>query len=330
VLITKSIFEQEWFYDAATDGNWKTVSYRGNGIADATLIFSTYRRRGASILSMPPLSRVMQPSISFESPDVKDEQTLNIKAIQGLLEALPQHDEFTYSLPPDTSLDLAFRLGGCTVATNYTFRADQDALKTVWSSMHQKVRYNIRLGLKKLSVDKHDDVGRYIALSRSFIRGRAFKDIVNYNAIERIWHACRARNQSTILTCIDQSGKDVASAIVIWDDTVLYYWINCRNSSINDYYANTVLIWTAMEIAKSMNLTFDADGFATTNAGSFFSRIGLAPHRRFDVVRANSKIQLKDAFAKRIKDLVGVQLKTKLLSTRNLALKNKTYSVIRT
>jgi hypothetical protein len=316
----KSIFDDDWFYEASTGGNWQSVSYHGNGISEAKLIFSAYKTRGIATLSMPPLSRVMQPLIVLDEPGTKDRTSQSIKAVHGLLEALPQHDEFKYTLPPETCLDLAFRLSGCIVSTNYTFRADPNSDTDGLANMHQKVRYNIRNGLKRLTVLRHGDINRYIDLSREFIKSRAFSDNVNYEALERIWDATQSRGRSTILTCVDREGVDIASAILIWDQRVLYYWINCRRGADADYAANSVLLWSAMELAKSMDLIFDIDGYASQNAGLFFSRFGLTAHRRFEVVKTSGKAQLKNALAERARDFVGVRLRQRLLWARNAAL----------
>ncbi len=183
--------------------------------------------------------------------------------------------------------------------------------------MDQKVRYNIKTGLKRMAVERHDDIRRYINLSRRFIKERAFTNITDYDAMDRIWEACHGRRQGSIISCVNAEGHDIASAILLWDDRHLYYWLNCRNPELQDYSANSVLIWKAVEIAQQAGLVFDMDGFATPDAGLFLSRFGLLPQRRFDVSMTNSSARLRAAISSHVVGMVGPSLRKTLLTARN-------------
>jgi hypothetical protein len=312
------IFEQEWWYQAATDGKWKQVEYNDGKNLTAKLIFAEHRYRGLTVIGMPTLARVMQPIIHLGAAKPKEDLSYSVKALKGLADLLPKHDQFKYSLPPDSKMDIAFCLAGYTVSANYTFRTDPSGGHDPWVEMDQKVRYNIKTGSKRMGVEFHDDIARYIKLSSLFIKDRAFTDIVDYGAITRIWEACFSRKQATILSCVDAQGQDIASAILIWDNRHLYYWLNCRNPESNDYTANSVLIWNAVGFAQKAGLIFDMDGYATPNAGIFLSRFGLLPHRRFDVSMIKSAARLKTAFSSHLVEMVGPKLRKQLLTARNV------------
>jgi hypothetical protein len=240
-----------------------------------------------------------------------------VQALKGLTESLPDFDRFEYTLPPESDLDLAYCLAGYSVSATYTFRTDPSGCHDPWTSMDQKVRYNIKSGSKRLAVEQHDDVLRYIRLSNQFVKDRAFADTLDYEAIQRIWEACHARKQAAILSCVDRARQDIASAILIWDDRHLYYWLNCRSPESNDYTANSVLIWNAIEFARATGRVFDMDGYATPSAGIFLSRFGLLPQRRFNISMTSSAARLKAAVSSRLAELVGSNLRRQLLTVRN-------------
>jgi hypothetical protein len=313
-----SIFEQYWWLDAATAGKWQKIEFCDDPTISLKLIFSTSRKRGLTTIGMPVLARVMQPIINFHSVRPKVELPHVVRALGAAAEMLPKFDIFRYTLPPESGLDLAFCLSGYTVEVTYTYRTDPNRRHDPWKEMDRKVRYNINTGMRRAAVEIHDDIDRYVRLSSAFINSRAFNDNIDYEAIRRIWQASHSRSQASILSCVDAKGKDLAAAIVIWDDRHLYYWLSCRDPEANDNTANSLLIWSAIEMAKKADLVFDADGYASPAAGRFLARFGLLPTRRFNVSMVNSKAQLRMGVASHVRNAVGPRLRKQLLAIKEL------------
>src|SRR4051794_26899141 len=117
-----SIFEQDWWYQAATDGNWQQAEYGDRRNLHAKLIFVRHKSRGVTTIEMPVLARVMQPVIQFAHTDAKENISDTVRALQGLAGCLPSFDQFRYTLPPESELDLAYCLAGYSVNVKYTFR----------------------------------------------------------------------------------------------------------------------------------------------------------------------------------------------------------------
>lgn len=318
MLEHKSIFEQQWWYHAATDGQWQSAEYSDGQSVRAKMVFVNRKRHGVRTISMPELARVMQPSLQISARKDGERLSQKIRALKGLSDALPNADRFTYMLPPDSDLDLAYSLCDYSAKANYTFRSDPEFKSDPWAEMDQKVRYNIRTGSKRMAVECHGDIDRYIRLAREFIGGRAIRSSVDYDAISRVWDACYARGQATIMSTVDGAGRELASAILIWDEQFLYYWLNCRNPKAGDYTANSVLIWNAIQFANTAGLTFDIDGYAKPHAGAFLSRFGLSPHRRFEIFRTSSAAQLKAASSSYLIDMMGPRIRQRLLNFKNV------------
>ena len=96
-----TIFEEKWWYQAATDGKWQQIEYTDGRSSNATLIFAKRQVRGSTIIGMPAMARVMQPKISFESNRPKEYVSDSVNAIRGLSALLPKFDQFKYTLPPE-------------------------------------------------------------------------------------------------------------------------------------------------------------------------------------------------------------------------------------
>ena len=318
-----SIFDQEWWYDAATDKNWHKVEYDDGKLVKASLVFTTYKDNGLKIVGMPAQARVMQPIIEFRPVETKHQLSALIKALSALGEQLPKFDQFRYTLPPDSELDLAFCLAGYEVGTGFTFRSTVCTSDDPWQKMDKRVRKNIRAGAKRMEVEIHRDIERYIRLSRKFIGARSFKDINDYDAMRRIWEACDQRNQALIASCVGKDGKDIAGAFILRDEAHLYHWLGCRDPDSSDYTANSLLTWRCIELAQTENLIFDMDGYANTNGGIFKSRFGLIPERRSVITRTTSRAALRCAISSQIRCIVGPTLRKGLLTIKNAVAKPK-------
>lgn len=312
-----SIFDQEWWYDAATDGKWQKAEFDDGKVLSASLIYSTYRENGLKIVGMPRLARVMQPKIKFHSVEARRNLSHIIRALNGLAEQLPKFDRFNYTLPPDSGLELAFDLAGFTVAASFTFCTTSDPEHDPWTQMEKKTRYNITSGLKRIEVVEHFDIDRYVNLSQKFIGGRAFKDTVDYAAVRRILAAAIERQQAIILSCLDDKGADIAGAVLLLDGQHVYYWLHSRNPDSNDPSTNSVMIWKAIEKARSMGLIFDMDGYSSANTGVFLSRFGLLARRRSEVSILTNAAMFRMAASRQVRSLVGPKLRQQLLSIRN-------------
>ncbi|MDP4022318.1 GNAT family N-acetyltransferase [Methylobacterium sp. NEAU 140] len=324
-----SIFEQPWWIGAATDGAVRQIAFADGASCRAHLTVVPHRAWGLRRLAMPRLARVWSPQITFGSVRPKNPLPAQVRALQGLVAQLPAHDDLAYTLPPESDLVLAHGLAGFAVTPTYTFRsvpcrdgmADDGMASDGMAGMDQKIRYNIRSGLKRVAAVEHGDIERYIGLSRAFIRSRAFRNSYDYDALRRIFRAAHERGQGTVLSAHDRQGRDVASAVLLLDERSVYYWLNCRDPEAGDYVANSVLIWEAMRYAAARNLQFDMDGYHTPEAGVFLSRFGLTPVPRYAVSRASPRYAMLSAQYDLAKSLLSPEMRGRLLGARGLLAK---------
>ena len=313
-----TIFEQEWWYEASTGGNWERVEFSEDGKFTARMIVSNRRVDGLNIIGMPYLARIMKPGITFHSTEPKLAHSHIIRALSGLREEMPKGDCFNYTLPPDSGLDSSFLLAGYSLSPNYTFQREASCKLDPLSVMTEKFRANIRKGQKRIGVEPNEDIERYMRLYVSFCKSRSLKEVIDYEAVRRVWEACRARKQAVILTAVNGAGEDIASSMLLWDDHHLYNWLNCRSLIFYDYAAISVLFLNAIELAIKMGLTFDSDGFSSLEQGIYTSRLGLLPKLRMDVSITNSKAELKTAFRDHTKALIGQKPKRTLLKLQSV------------
>lgn len=282
----RSLFGEPWWCEASSPGAWSTLEIALSSTQKLEFTFAISRRYGLTELTMPYLSRVMDivDARGIETPalDLSDK----LEVVREIVARLPKHDAFFYTLAPESQFELAFNLSGYTNESQHTFRClstTPDHLMTI----DAKTRQNIRRAAKAFTVSESKDIGIYFDVFRQYMAEKNQTNHVNETGIERIWRATQERDVSTMLTIQDDAGMVVASAILVWDQTHLYYWLSSRVPSKSKNSANSLLVWKALEFAQSKGLIFDMDGFNSPESGLFLAKYNLTPVRRMRVRSEN-------------------------------------------
>ena len=310
----QSIFQTDWWCDASNPGGWEKVEAFSRSGAKVEFIYARQKKYGFYEVGMPYLARVMEPIVT--SPDAKftTQLTGEVGLIASLVDLLPKYDHFWYTLPPECDLELAFNLSGFLTEGQYTFRYDPKDGSDPWKEMDQKTRNRIRTGLKEFELQSHNDIERFINVSKSLLSGKSWFNKVDYEAVRRIWDGCVSRGQGTVISAIDDRGHDVASAVLVCDDTYLYYWLSARDPEYSKGNANSALIWTAIVTAIRKSLIFDMDGYASPASGVFYAKFGLKPYRRTHISSVSTMAQWAANSRLLIKSTTPVHLKNQVMA----------------
>jgi hypothetical protein len=276
--LSTPIFEQAWWLDAATDHAWEQSQVMWDNRLVGWMPYSVTKRLGLKIIRMPPYTRTLTPR--FNLPSAKPVRHLDnqVRVLSELLNQLPQHDRFEMTLSPASEAIFPFVQLRYTAAANYTFCTPPNSdAGTLWSGLDQKTRNVIKTSKKKFTAEFHDDFDRFIRLARTQYRLKRKRDFNDYPALTRLWEACHSRKQSIVLSILDEKGLDVASSLLIWDSTSLYFLASARNPHLSGNSANSLQIWEALSYARERGLSFDMDGYQSANAASFLRTFGLSP-----------------------------------------------------
>jgi hypothetical protein len=293
--VSRTLFHEEWWLDAASGGKVDRVEVRRDGVTIGSLSYVTRTRLGFVSLGMPRYTRTLGPI--FNLPPAKPVQhAAAIRRItRELLEQMPRHDRFFQLLAPGDSSDLAFSLAGCTIYQAYTFRVQRDAEPgKIWDNVDGHVRRQVRAGRRALRCEQHTDLQRYIQVSLR--EHGAERNRHDFAAISRIFEACTTRGQAVILSVVSPGGADVACVVLVWGAGTLYYWLPAVDRTCGDSGANALLLWTAIEFAMANGLDFDSDSYRSGAAAKFFSGFGLSLARRAVVVRTRTIGRIYQAF----------------------------------
>lgn len=283
------LFQEDWWYEAATAGQWTKVEVQRDGVMVASMPVFVRKRHGLRSITMPLYTRTLEPFVDAGEGKEVARLSHRISTLGELLGRLPRHDRFEITLARGSGLALGFVANGYLVSRDFTFIFDGGSdIDALWRDMDQKTRNLVKTYSKRCRVEQHDDIERFLRMS-TLERGGAATNQNDFDAITRIVEACRIRNQVRVLSCLDESGADVAVAVLVWDRETLYYWLSARDPERSRGGANSLLLWEAIRAAHSRGLTFDSDGFAGPSAIRFLGNFGLRPVERPIVNGANRR-----------------------------------------
>jgi hypothetical protein len=273
-----SIFDQSWWLDAATDNTWAQTEVSWDGKLVGSLRYWVRKRYGLTYIRMPPYTRTLAPR--FNLPAVKPVKYLDsqIRVLKELLSQLPRHDRFEMTLSPHCDAMFPFVQIGYTAAATYTFCATNDnPTDVIWSNMDQKTRNVVKTASKRFNVEFHNDIDRFIDLSKAQHSQNTKEDKNDYPALKRLWAACHNRGQITVLSIRGEDGFDAASSLLVQDRSYMYFLASARNPQISGNGANSLQIWKALNYAHDRGLSFDIDGYESSNSAKFLRSFGLSP-----------------------------------------------------
>lgn len=281
-----SIFHQEWWLNAATDGHYDLIEVKKDGLVIGDLAIFMQTHLGMKIITRPPYTRTLGPRL-FLPPSKPFRRAQNIRnTIAELVKKIPPYDSLHISLDPEDETAFAFSLCKFTIGQAFTFRVPLDIpLKDVWDNCDQKTRNLIRTADKKLSVVCNTNLDDFIRIS--LIDQPRAQNSHDFARMKKIFDACCQREQACVMSAWDEHNQLIAAVVLIWDQNNLYFWQSARDRGATIAGSNMLLIWQSIEYAHNRGLTFDFDSFASAKSAKMIASFGLPPIVRPQVLGAS-------------------------------------------
>lgn len=270
-IVRRSIFQNDWWLDAAAPGYWHRVETHWDNVCVGSMAFALRRRSGLRFIELPPFTRTLSPIIVPPESHPTHRLTNRVKILDSLMQSLPAHERFELCLEAGCETALPFVMLNYAVAHTYTFQTAE--VTNLRSRMHQKTRNVVNKAARDFEV-VNGDLDRFFALQRAH-RGRI--DVGAHHTVRRLYDAANSRNQASILISKNQRGEDCAASILVWDNAALFYWLSARHPVLSTNGANSLLIVRSVEKAAELGVMFDMDGFVTKTSGSFLAKFGMTP-----------------------------------------------------
>jgi hypothetical protein len=289
------IFNETWWLDAVTGGDYQSVVVEQGGHVVGRLPFVLSRRGPFRISRMPPFTHVLGPWVNSGAGKLQTRLNRRLSITRALVDQLPPLALFEQHIDP--SIDeglaladgLAFQDRGFTVATQYTFEIDcRRPMSESWDAMHFKTRQHIRRAEEKYIVRSLDDPLYFAEHYKRHTRALGRKNRVDFSLFPTLFEACRARRCGMILAACAPDGSPAALVYLVWSDAKMYYLLSSRGGDANDNGSTNLLIWASAKLAHERGLVFDLDGVYTSGTARFLSGFGGQAKTRLLVRRTST------------------------------------------
>lgn len=245
---------------------------------------------------MPQITRFLGPVIAPQPGKTETRIRATHSIIADLLEQIAGHDHVEMTLDAGFS-DLApFLIAGYDVSVNPTFLLDckSQSIDALWAGLRDKTKNVIRRARERLAVCEIDDVNRFASFYEANLVGA--ESYFDLSSLATIFAAARARRQCKIVAAVDADGTPHAKVFFIWDDKYVHYFLSTRDRHVAHPGAVSLLLWTVIELAHSLGLSFDFDGGIANGARyRFMVAFGGELANRFDVVRSTTNYRIQHA-----------------------------------
>jgi hypothetical protein len=307
---TQSIFSSPWWLDAVAPRRWGDATVSQDGRVAARLPWAEERmpvpglrlRRVGTHRLTPFLTPELDPGHGKYVTRLAREHQL----LDGLIDALPKFDYFSYTLPPSFTNWLPFAHRGfrATLRTTYVLD-DLDDLDAVKSAMSDKCRNTIRKAEKLVSVERDERADRLVAMIDSTFARQRRRNPWGRALIERVVEATHAHGAGEILTAVDATGAVHASMLLVYDADRSYYLTGGMNAGLRSSGADSLLLWHAIQHAAERVRVFDFEGSMIPGVARFFRAFGSRPISYLHVTGASRRMRAALAARELGKALAG-------------------------
>lgn len=292
--VEHSIFHENWWMDAATDGNYETLEIRNGGNIVSDFHYCRKKHLGMRYIIPPPYTRTLGPRffLPASKPFRRGQKIRNIVA--ELIRKLPKYDHLKIRLDPSDDSAFAFSICGLQIRNEFTFRIAPDVTPgVVLEQCDQKTRNLIRSASQKLEVTQSADIEAFIRMS--LVDQSASENRHDFATMAKLFEACLRHDRACVISAYDEKKKQVSSSVLIWDEKNLYYWLSARDRNASIPGANMLLIWEALKLASAKALTFDFDSFASVGTAKMLASFGQPPVLRPHVIGASVRYEWERA-----------------------------------
>ena len=290
---TTCLFEQPWWLESVSPGEWNAATVIKGGEIYARLPYRFRRKYGLSLGGNPPLSHHFGPWFRPFGGKYAGQLGQQKELTLELIRQLPHCDLFELSLSPLFSNALPFRWSGYRHTTGYTYRIEElKDLDWVWGEFTNERRNVIRRAQKLVTV--RDDLpidSLYDLLTKTWARQGAGPSVTQA-LVRRVQAAAQVRNASRLLFAEDAQGRLHAAVWLVWDSRSAYYVLGGGDPEFKASGAYSLLVWEAVRTAASVSSMFDFAGSSNQAIEHFFRTFGARQSPLIQVVRMSRRFEI--------------------------------------
>lgn len=280
---------QPWWLDAVAPGAWDEVTVEKGGQCFARMPYVLGKKRGHTLLTMPPLTQALGPWLRPYSGKYAGRLSEEKKLMTALIDQLPPFGRFVQRFHHSITNWLPFYWKGFQQTTRYTYVIeDLTDLEAVWEETRQNIRTDVRKAKKQVEVRTDLDVHAFLDLNDKTFKRQGLNPPYSRELVERLDQACRDHQCRRIFFAEDGQGQRHAAIYLVWDEQAAYYLMGGADPALNQSGATGFLIWEAIKYAATVTGSFDFEGSMMEPVERFVRAFGARQKPYFEVTRTNA------------------------------------------
>lgn len=283
--LVPTVFHEDWWLDAATDGNYSVVEVNASGRVVGRLPFLMRARFGLRGIWTPPLTHFLGPGVDEGSGSRNSRFLRRMEITRELILKLPRSAWQCIRCHRGISDAIAFQERSFKTYAQFTHELAAAPVAELWRQMRDKTRNVIRRAAEELRVDELRDVDAFIRIYQSHLDTRRIRNTLDFATARRVLTAALERNRGRILAARDARNEIVAANFCAWDNDAAYY-VLCTRSEVAGNGASSLLLWEAIQRAAARGLAFDFAGLGGNGSVLHYAGFGATVATRFVAIRA--------------------------------------------
>jgi len=283
------IFQTPLWLDAVVgDNNWEVIlSFKGNVIVGA-MPYVTSQKFGLQQITLPLLTFYMGPIINLPS-DLSAENKLSFKrkVITDIVSKIPKTDRFVTQTDFEFDYWLPFYWKGFEQTTRYTYTLSTGSeLDDIFNSFKPSIKKTIKKSEPNFNIQYGENADLVYGLYETDYKRKNLETSFSKSDIDRIDKALEPTENRIIIEATDENNTVIAAYYLLLDKTYLHYIFGAVDEKYRDSGVMSLIMWKAIQEAKSRGLNFNFGGSMNKNIEQFFSgfRGNLTPYMRISKV----------------------------------------------
>ncbi len=283
--LVPTIFHEDWWLEAATDGQFEVVEVVTGGRIVGRLPFHKTKRFGLEFIRMPELTYFMGPAIDEGEGSSNTRFLKRLQITRELLERLPRVSWQYVKCHSGVTEVIAFQSLGFRTYVQFTHELPPHPVNVLWRQMRNKTRNVIRRAEESFSVTELSDPFEFLRFFERNLELEGQTNRLDGALCRQILPASLDRQRGRILAARDSKNQIVAANFCVWDDISSFYLMSTRSHDSGNS-AISLLIWEAIKESARRGLVFDFAGLGNKGSVLLYSGFGARVCSRYAALRA--------------------------------------------
>lgn len=274
---THSIFEEEWWLEAAAPNQWDVVEIEEAGQVLARLPFVFKKKYGLRIIGQPSLSQTLGPWIRPQDMSQAEKIRYEQELMRRLIAGLPRFDIFHQNFHANVLNWSPFYWEGFSQTTRFSYVLDltQDP-QDLFARASKDIRKTIRRATRVIEVVDSVGVEQVLAMSAKSFARQGLSSPYDPEQFARIDEALARHATRLALHGVDKEGRIHSAAYVVGDEERMYLLASGADPELRKSGSGAYVKWECIRRLSGKTRVFDFEGSMIEPIADFNRKFGAA------------------------------------------------------